>query len=256
MWRKAGELVLAVLILLTSGSLQAVEFDSTLARRIAEHADTLMRGRSNYGTYKMIVVRPDWSRSITMKSWERGKELSFIEVTGPPKEAGTAFLKRRGQMWTWLPDIERTVKIPPSMMMGTWMGSDFTNDDLLHESSLSDDYTHTVIALDTVDTFPTYVVELKSRPEAPVVWDRILIWVRVNDFMPLQQDYYDEKGRKIRTMYFKEIGRLGGRNIPKRLILEPHLKQGQRTEFEIIDVEFDVRIPDRIFTRQHLERSR
>jgi len=256
MWTKAGELMLAVLILLTSGSLQAVEFDSTLARRIAEHADTLMRGKSNYGIYKMIVVRPDWSRSITMESWERGKELSFIELIEPPREAGTAFLKREGQMWTWLPDIERTVKIPPSMMMDSWMGSDFTNDDLLHESSLSDDYTHTVTALDTVDTFPAYVVELKPRPEAPVVWDRILIWVRVNDFMPLQEDYYDEKGRKIRTMYFKDIGLIGGRNIPRRLILKPHLKEGQRTEFEIIDVEFDLKIPNRIFTRQHLERSR
>ena len=253
---RAGRMLFGALILLSAGSLRAVEFDSTLARRIAEHVDTLTRGKSNYGTYRMKVVRPDWSRSMSMRSWERGKDLSFIEVTEPAKEAGTAFLKREGQMWTWLPDIERTVKIPPSMMMDSWMGSDFTNDDLLHESSLADDYTYTVIALDTLDTFQAYVVELKPRPEAPVVWDKILIWVRVNDFMPLQEEYYDEKGRKIRTMYFKDIGLVGGRNIPKRFVLEPHLKQGQRTEFEIIEVEFNARVPDRMFTRQHLERSR
>ena len=155
-----------------------------------------------------------------------------------------------------LPDIERTIKIPPSMMMDSWMGSDFTNDDLLHESSLSDDYTHSVLALDTVDASPAYVVELKPRPEAPVVWDRILIWVRVSDFIPLQEEYYDQRGRKIRTMYFKDIGPISGRTIPKRFILEPHLKKGQRTEFEILELEFNAKIPDRIFTRQHLERSR
>ena len=253
---KSGIMTLGAVILLTAGSLRAVELDSTLARRIAEHADTLWRGKSSHATYRMTVVRPDWSRSMTMESRERGKDLSFIEVSEPPREAGTAFLKREGQMWSWLPDIERTIKIPPSMMMDSWMGSDFTNDDLLHESSLSDDYTHSVLALDTVDASPAYVVELKPRPEAPVVWDRILIWVRVSDFIPLQEEYYDQRGRKIRTMYFKDIGPISGRTIPKRFILEPHLKKGQRTEFEILELEFNAKIPDRIFTRQHLERSR
>ncbi|MBW7997063.1 MAG: outer membrane lipoprotein-sorting protein [Candidatus Glassbacteria bacterium] len=242
---------------LTAMPVTAQELDSTLARRIIEHADTLMRGSSNTSTYRMIIVRPDWSRSITMNSWERGKELAYMEVTDPPREQGTAFLKREGQMWTFLPDIERTVKIPPSMMMDSWMGSDFTNDDLLKESSLLDDYSHELIGADTLRGIPAWHARLVPHEDAAVVWDRIEFWVRQEDFMLLREEYYDEKGRKVRTMYFEEIRTMDGREIPSKWILEPHLKdKGNQTVLEILDVDFNVGIPDRYFTRQHLERSR
>ena len=235
----------------------AQQIDTTaLARAIITHADSLLRGKSNHGIFRMTVVRPEWTRSLTMESWERGQDLSFIEVLEPPKEAGTAFLKREGQMWSWLPDIERTIKIPPSMMMDSWMGSDFTNDDLLHGSSIIKDYDHFLLGVDTLEAGPSYVVQLVPKPEAPVVWDKIVIWVRTSDFIPLKEEYYDEKGRLVRTMIFQEIKHLGGRDIPTRFILKPRLKKGQHTELEILDIRFNVKIPDRVFTRQHLERSR
>ena len=254
----APTLLLCMLAALISvPALEAREPDSTLARRIAEHADTLMRGSSNSSTYRMTIVRPDWTRSITMDSWERGKGLSYIEVTDPPRDLGTAYLKRDGQMWTFLPNIERTVKIPPSMMMDSWMGSDLTNDDLLNESSLLDDYGHQLIGADTLGGVAAWHVRLIPHEDAPVVWDRIEFWVRQGDFMLLRDEYFDEKGRKVRTMSYEEIKTMDGRKIPTRWVLEPHLKkEGNRTVLEILTVNFDVTIPDRFFTRQHLERSR
>lgn len=254
--------VAAVLICLFTAlaparSARAQALDSTLARRIAEHADTLMRGSSSSSTYRMTIVRPEWTRSITMDSWERGKDLSYMEVTDPPRDMGTAYLKRDGQMWTFLPNIERTVKIPPSMMMDSWMGSDLTNDDLLNESSLFEDYDHELIGADTLDAVPAWHVRLIPHRDAPVVWDRIEFWVRQSDFMLMRDEYYDEKDRKVRTMFYEEIKEIDGREIPTRWVLQPHLKnQGNRTVLEILAVDFDVRIPDRYFTRQHLERSR
>ena len=182
--------------------------------------------------------------------------MFYLEVIEPAREAGTAYLKREGQMWTWLPDIARTVKIPPSMMMDSWMGSDFTNDDLVHESSLSKDYDHRVLARDTLEGTDAAAVELVPKEDAPVVWDRIVVWVRISDFMPLKEEFYDEKSRLVRTMYFKDIRELDGRLVPSRWLLEPQLKTDQRTEFELLDIDFNVKIPDDIFTRQHLERSR
>ncbi|HUU27048.1 MAG TPA: outer membrane lipoprotein-sorting protein [archaeon] len=250
-------LIFFLICIFNYSSAETVVNDTTLARRIVEHADTLMRGTSNYGVYRMTVVRPDWSRSMTMESWEKKEaDVSFIEVIEPPKEAGTAFLKREGQMWNWLPDIERTIKIPPSMMMDSWMGSDFTNDDLVHESSIINDYSHAILGADTLDGVLSYGVQLTPKPDTPVVWDRIVIWVGADNFMPLKEEYYDEKGRLIRTMYLKNVRKISGREFPTLWILEPHLKPGQRTEFEILKIEINVEIPDRIFTRQHLERSR
>jgi outer membrane lipoprotein-sorting protein len=247
---------LPFLVLLPITSAQAAFTDSTLARRLVEHVDSLLRGKSSYGVFKMTVVRPDWARSITMKAWEKGKDLSYIEVIEPPKDAGTAFLKRESQMWNWLPDIERTIKIPPSMMLESWMGSDFTNDDLVHESSIVDDYTYLVSKADTIDTYFCFVVELRPKPETPVVWDRILIWAREKDYMPLREEYYDERGRLIRTMFFSNIRRMGGRVMPTLWKLVPRLKEGQHTEMEIEEIEFNINISDRIFTKQNLERSR
>ena len=235
----------------------AGQIDTTaLARMIVMHTDSLLRGKSNHGIFRMTVVRPEWSRSMTMESWERGQSFSFIEVLEPPKEAGTAFLKREGQMWSWLPNIERTIKIPPSMMMESWMGSDFTNDDLLHESSIVDDYYHRYLGLDTLEAGECYKVELRPKPEVAVVWDRIVVWARAEDFMPLKEDYYDERNRLVRTMFLEDIRKLGGRVLPTRWILLPHLKQGQKTVFDMLEVDFNVNIPDRIFTRQNLERAR
>jgi len=251
------QVTVLVTIFCNAFRVDAGQIDTTaIARAIITHTDSLLRGKSNHGIFRMTVVRPEWSRSMTMESWERGQSLSFIEMLEPPKEAGTAFLKREGQMWSWLPDIERTIKIPPSMMMESWMGSDFTNDDLLHESSIVDDYYHRYLGLDTLEAGRCYMVELRPKPEVAVVWDRIVVWARTEDFMPLKEDYYDERNRLMRTMFLEDIRKLGDRVLPTRWTLVPHLKQGQKTVFDMLEVDFNVKIPDRIFTRQNLERSR
>src|SRR6056297_2767371 len=120
------------------------------AREIVQKADQLLRGESSYAEIKMLIHRPKWERTIEMKSWSKGDKYSLVYITAPAKERGQVFLKRENEMWNWLPSINRTIKIPPSMMMQSWMGSDLTNDDIVNESSLVKDYTHEILGKETI----------------------------------------------------------------------------------------------------------
>ncbi|MDD4033648.1 MAG: outer membrane lipoprotein-sorting protein, partial [Bacteroidales bacterium] len=143
-------------------------------REIVRKSDEKFRGKSSTGTFSMTIQRPSWSRTLSMKSWNLGTEYSLIYVTAPAKEKGQVFLKRNNEMWNWVPSIERMIKIPPSMMMQSWMGSDFTNDDLVKESSIVNDYTHKLIGEETIEGYTCYKIKLIPLEEAPVVWGKVL----------------------------------------------------------------------------------
>ena len=170
---------------------------SAFAQDVAEiirKADEKFRGESSRGQTTMIIERPAWSREISMKTWSLGNDFSMIYITEPAKEKGQVFLKRENEMWNWVPTIERMIKIPPSMMMQSWMGSDFTNDDLVRESSLEKDYNHKLLTEEILEGYECYKIELIPKPDAPVVWGKILMWVSKEEFHWLKAEYYDEDG--------------------------------------------------------------
>src|SRR5574341_2176164 len=141
----------------------------------------------------MSVTTPRWQRTLSLRAWMERPKRSFIRIMTPAKEAGIGSLRIGAEMWNYLPNVERTIKIPPSMMMQPWMGSDFTNDDLVKESSVVDDYTHRVLAAESVAGAPVYVIEAIPKPEAAVVWGKIVFRVRKSDFIPIAVEYYDER---------------------------------------------------------------
>jgi hypothetical protein len=128
-----------------------------------------MRGESSYTVSTMNIVRPDWTRSMSMKSWIKRQDLSLVLVTAPAKDKGTSSLKRYREMWNWLPGIERVIKIAPSMLGQSWMGSDFTNDDLINQSSILVDYTNELLGSETFDDAGMWLIEATAKPDAPVV---------------------------------------------------------------------------------------
>jgi outer membrane lipoprotein-sorting protein len=172
------------------------------AEKIVKNAYDLMQGESNYAELKMIIHRPKWNRSISMKSWAKGNDYSLIYITAPAKEQGQVFLKRESEMWNWLPSINRMIKIPPSMMMQSWMGSDLTNDDLINESSVVNDYDHKNLGIEKVSGYECYKIELIPHEQAPVVWGKIISWISTDDFFTLKNEYYDEGGelKNIETL--------------------------------------------------------
>ncbi len=226
------------------------------ATEIIKAADRHMRGNTMYSEMTMRVVRPDWSRETTMKAWSKGTQYSLILITAPARDKGTSFLKRNSEIWNWLPSVEKVIKIPPSMMTQSWMGSDFTNDDLIKESSLVKDYTHEMAGDSVIDGHECYKLKLTPNPEAAVVWGKLYIWVMKNEPIELRVEYYDENGELINIEMLSDIMTLGGRRIPSTMTMTPMDKKGYATILTIKDAEYDKPIDDSFFSEQQMKRLR
>lgn len=228
---------------------------SQTAEEIIQKAEDSIKGNSTHGSVEMTVVTPDYTRAMEMESWWEGNEKALIVIKAPKKEAGNKTLKIKNEMWNYLKNTESTIKIPPSMMLQSWNGSDFTNDDLVRESNLAKDYTQKLLDEEEIDGEKCWKIQLIPRPEAPVVWGKLLYWVRKKDFLPARVDYYDEKNVLIRYMVFSDVRKVGNRTIPTRWVMYNNVKEGRHTEFKIINMKFDINIPDRIFSFRELERG-
>ena len=226
------------------------------ATEIVERADRKMRGNSSYTELSMKIVRPDWSREVSMKSWTKGRDLGLIYITAPARDAGTVFLKRGTEVWNWLPSVEKVIKIPPSMMMQSWMGSDFTNDDLVKESSVVTDYTHTLVGDTVLDGREAWKIELIPKPDAAVVWGKIELWIGKADDLELRAEYFDEQGELSATMILSEIRELGGRVLPTVLKMMPSDKPDQYTQLTYHRAQWDQPIEDSFFSEQNMKRIR
>ena len=236
--------------------------DGVDARSVALLAENSMRSDRTYFSGRMTVTSPRLSRPrvVAFKSWEdRAAKRSLIRILAPKKDIGTGFLKLHPNLWMYVPRVERTVRIPPSMMLQSWMGSDFTNDDLSRESSEIEDYDHELLGIDPggPDTVAhrSYVVEYRPHEDTAVVWGRIVAWLDVDRGTPLRQDFYDEDGEKIRVMRFSEIRKVGGRHVPHRWSLTPLDKPGHFTEIDVQEIAFDLEISDDVFTTRNLKRG-
>jgi hypothetical protein len=232
---------------------QKVYSQELTAREIIKKADEKGRGITNQGTMTLTIVRPDWTRSITMKSWSKGTEYSLIYITAPAKEKGQVFLKRQKDMWNWVPSIERMIKIPPSMMMQSWMGSDFTNDDLVKESSIVVDYTQKLAGRENVRGMDCYKIELIPLPDAAVTWGKVITWITVKGFNQWKAEYYDEDMELVNQMNAFDIKTMGDREIATRLEIEPLNKKGNKTILEINSSVFNKPIPDSFFSQQNMK---
>ncbi|KPL17618.1 MAG: hypothetical protein AMS26_00280 [Bacteroides sp. SM23_62] len=227
------------------------------AREIIRKADEKMQGEeTSQSTMTMTIVRPSWQREITFKSWTKGRDYSLALVTAPAKEEGQTFLKRETEMWNWNPTINRLIKLPPSMMSQGWMGSDFSNDDLLKESSIVVDYTHKIIGEEEIDGWDCYKIELIPLEDAAVVWGKIFKWISMEEFLQMKSEYFDEDNYLIKTELAYDIKTMDGRLIPSKFELIPEEEEGHKTVVVMDDIKFNEPIPDSFFSQQNMKRVR
>jgi len=235
------------------GVTPALMAQNPTAKQVVDKSYHLFLGKNSFSVMSMTIVRPNWQRTITMQNWSLGDEFYISLVTAPARDKGQVFLKYQKDMWNYIPAINRRIKIPPSMMMQSWMGSDFTNDDLVREFTLLKDYTFQMST--PRDAVPGMLyLEARPKPDVPVVWDRLLIEVRKTDLLPVSEKYFDESGRKIREITFAEIRNFDGRKAPAVLTLIPAGKPGRKTVIRYLKLRFDPPIPSGTFTLRHLRR--
>ena len=226
------------------------------AKEIVQKMDDNAFGGRLKSTMKMTIIRPTWTRTMALKSWADGDDYSLILITSPAREKGISYLKRAKEMWNFQPSIDRTVKMPPSMMMQSWMGSDFKNDDLVRQSSIVEDYTHKLLGKETIDGRECYKIEMVPDEDAPVVWGKVIIWIDVKDFLNLKTEHYDEDNDLVDTILGEDVQKMGGRTLPARMVLLPADETGHKTIMEYQSIEFDTKFEDRFFSTQNMKRVR
>ncbi len=226
------------------------------AREIIDRVDRLLRGESSRGRVTMEITTEHWSRSLEMEVWSLGVEHSLVRVQSPAREAGTATLKAGQEVWNYLPRVDRTIKVPPSLMMGSWMGSHFTNDDLVKESRIVDDYDFEISFEGEREGVDVWEFQLTPRPEAPVVWGRIDEQVRKADLMPTWVRYYDEDGQLVRTMTFSDYRTMGDRLVPASMLVTPADKPEERTVLTYHELDFGISLDESFFSLRNLRARR
>lgn len=224
------------------------------AKSVVKKSDDLMRGDTAQGTYIMEITTPSWSRTLELAVYSKGRDRVFIRIQSPAKEAGTGTLRIDNEMWNYLPRIEKVIKIPPSMMLQSWMGSDFANDDLVKENSIVEDYTHRIVAEETLGGQPAYKIELIPKPGAAVIWGKLYYWIRPADYVPLRQDFYDERGRLVKRLDYSDIEKVSDRTVPRTWLMTNLLKDGKSTRIYLKDVVYNQPIDDNIYTLSNLKR--
>lgn len=236
--------------------LQASQSSAETAKDIVKKANDLWHGKSSISEGSMTVIRPGWSRSISTKSWMLEPDYAMILITGPAKDKGTVTLKRKNEIWNWIPAVQRVIKIPPSMMLQPWMGSDFTNDDLVRESSIVDDYTPSLIGEEKIGNYDCYKIKLVPKPEAGVVWGKIVMWISKKGYLELKTEFYDEDGSLVKSMVGNKIRTMGGRTIPTHLEMIPANKPGEKTVLDYKSIKFNVKIKPSFFSERNMKRAR
>ena len=212
------------------------------ARDIVKKADEKMKGKTATASITIQTVRPNWSREMTLKSWSKGNDWSMILVTAPAKDKGIVYLKRKKEVWNWIPSIERNIKLPPSMMSQSWMGTDFSNDDLVKEASVIEDY----------EGRNCYVIELLPKASAAVIWGKVSMWIDKKDYLMLKVTYFDEDNELVNTMQCSDIKTMGGKLLATRMEMIPADKKGNKTVLIYNSLEFDKPIADTFFTTQNM----
>ncbi len=254
-WATLAGAALAALLLVGFSPLAGGQ-DSDEVKALMRKVDKMWRGESSRARITMKVNTKRYQRTMTMESWSQGSEKSLVKIRAPKKDRGISTLKVDKNIWNYLPKIDRVTKIPPSMMMGSWMGSHFTNDDLVKESSYEDDYVSKITFQGLRDGRDIYEVTSIPRPDAPVVWGKVINIIDRKTLLPLGASYFDEDGEKTREITFEDPKLFAGRLVPARMVMKPLDKPGESTTIIYEELEFYIPLPPGLFSLRGLRSAR
>jgi outer membrane lipoprotein-sorting protein len=227
--------------------------DAPDVKRLLRKFDEMFESSGTFTKMEIEIVTPRKTRTMSLRAWSKGEDKALIVIDAPARDAGMATLRVGKNLWNYLPKISRTIRVPPSMMMGSWMGSDFTNDDLVRESSYEEDYTSRLEGPSTDP--PGWKVRLDARPDVVGLWNRVEVVFSRDTEVPVQVQYFDRKDRLSRTMHLSEVKRFGRRLVPTVMTVVPEREEGRLTRLRYEHLEFDLDLDESMFSLSQLERK-
>jgi outer membrane lipoprotein-sorting protein len=248
----ANRILILLVSLLLSVSAFAQERDATA---IVQEAVNHWRGLSSDGVMTMVIHRPDWERSMTMRAWTKGDDRSLVRVLEPKKDRGNGTLTDDNSMWSFSPKVNRVIKIPSSMMGQSWMGSDFSNKDIARADDIVKLYDHSILSVEEVDGVTVYEIESIPHEDAAVVWGREVLKIR-SDHVVVQHRFYDQDDELVKTLNSRNIGEMGGRTIALRQRMSKEASPEEWTEIQVVSVEYDIDLSENLFTLSNLRNPR
>jgi len=249
--------ILNIILLLVLPAFTSINGQNLTPSEIVRKADEKFNGeKSGYSVMEMTIIRPTWERTVEFRSWSLGNDYALTFITAPAREKGQSFLKRGNEMWSWNPSINRLIKLPPSMMSQGWMGSDYTNDDILRESSAVTDYTHQLEREESAGGKECYKITLTAKPDAEIIWGHQIWWIDKKDYIIMKAELYDEDGYIVRTENASDLKVFDGRLIPSTIELIPAEKEGNRTVLKISEMKFNISVEESFFSQQNMKNIR
>ena len=250
--KRAGVATVIAAVILCSGQPVSAIEDT---RQLVKAAFDYWRGQASISVVDMTIERPSWKRKMTIKAWTRGDKDSIFYILDPPKDVGNGTLKRGREMWVYNPKVNRVIKLPPSMMSQSWMGSDFSNNDLAKSDSLLTDYTHEIVGTETHEGHKVYIVKSLPTPDAPVIWGMQMLKIR-SDFIFLSEEFFDEDLQSVKIMEAQDIKMMGGRLFPRIWTMRKTGEKDRFTRMTYTELEFKKNLPDSLFTLGNLRNPR
>ncbi len=247
-------MLVVMLLVLSAATVTALEAPPD-ATRIVRDAVNHWRGLSSDSVMTMVIHRPDWERSMTMRAWTKGDEQTLVRVLEPKKDRGNGTLTDDDNMWTFSPKINRVIKIPSSMMGQSWMGSDFSNKDVARADDIIDQYDHSILGVEEQDGLTIYEIESIPHEDAAVVWGKEVLRIR-EDHVVVTHSFFDQDGELVKTLTSHEIGEMGGRVIALRQRMSKEEAPDEWTEIQVVSVNYDIELSDNLFTLANLRNPR
>ncbi len=250
-------LKIKILFMFCLTSFVAFSQNNDKAKDIVKKAHEITLGKTGKSIMTMEIIRPEWKRSVSMQTWSMGVDYYIIYIMSPARDKGQVFLKRENNLWNWIPKIARMIKIPPSMMMSSWMGSDFNNEELVKESSLVKDYTHQFDGEEKISGYMCHKIILTPLSSAPVVWGKVIVWISKEKFFTLKSEFYDDDGKLINIQTASQIKKFSDRELPSYIEMIPVNKKGHKTILKIENAKYNVKsINEKMFSQQMMKRIR
>jgi len=245
-----------IITVLTAVLLSTTFATAQTAKEVIKKMDDKMQGNSNKSVMTMAIVRPKYTRTLEFKNWSLSRDYFMTYITAPAKDKGQVFMKHKNEMWNYTPSINRMIKLPPSMMSQGWMGSDYSNDDLVKQSSIVNDYTQTFLGDEQIEGHACYKIQMIPNDDANVVWGKVIIWVDKQIFINYKAEYYDEEDYLVRTELGHNVKTFDGRELTSVIEIIPADEPDHKTVITIKSIDFDIDIKESFFSQQNMKRIR